>query len=205
MEYSWEEVYKYWEYGSHRFPKKLTQKDTVKEIALDYVPRNGKYIYDYDWLTNSAAKKTEIYLSEKPYNYFDIMDTGKGTRHSAHLLAETEGEEEAAAFWIAATTEDLLRNGYGNKYSRILSALNRSAYDLLYTNRDLWHHAMTKLVPEIILPKEVFDAVLCSDILTPILLIQANTLMIKDHYTLLRYRSKNAPIEGLPTTVLGKR
>ena len=73
--------------------------------------------------------------------------------------------------------------------SRYLWRLRDTALLFLKERYILWHHAMKKLVPEIMIPYSVLGSVQCDREETAMGLIQMSVLMLKATYMLLRYSS----------------
>lgn len=63
-------------------------------------------------------------------------------------------------------------------------------YRIYFTHSyNLWHHAMKKLVPQILIPFSIQMNLACEDAETVMDLIQMNTIMLKGSYSILRYSS----------------
>ena len=189
-EMKWEDVYKLWEQGCWRFPDILSGPVAAETVFVEY-DREG-YFYGYDWLENGAAQERKRRISSDPITFlYFTAPSNKGTIQTAQMLAEAEDEEERAAIWIAATSFELTErgSGMGTGLSRCADALNQAADVFLRERYVMWHHAMRKLVPEIMIPYSVLESVRCEQAETVMGLIQMNTLMLLKTYTPLLYTS----------------
>lgn len=184
----WESAYELWKTGSYYFPDTLNDPVSVETIFIKY--EQDGYIYGYDWLEAVETQErkqlvqnniAEFLLFTKPSN--------KGTIQTAEMLAEARNEEELAAIWIAATAHELTRNAMANGVGRYANMLYTSACEFLRSRYFLWHHAMKRLVPEIMIPLSVLEDITCKDAESVMGLIQMNTLMLKSTWNILRYSS----------------
>ena len=115
--------------------------------------------------------------------------SNKGTSHTAQMLEEAADPEERAAIWIAATAFELMDKNVGNGVPRYASQLFNAASVFLGERFYLWHHAMRRRVPELLIPYTVLDSLHCDCAETVMGLIQMNVLMLKGSYSVLRYSS----------------
>lgn len=184
----WEDVYMHWKMGCHYFPKALTCPMQAETVFVEYKQKG--YIYGYDWLEASEAQKRKQLIDESPIDFlYFTKPTNKGTIHTAEMLIEAQNEEQTAAIWVAATAKELSECRYRNGIGYYANALHMSACDFLSTRYYLWHHAMKKLVPNIIVPDSVLESIDCKDIEPIVGLIQMNTLFLKNNWRILRYSS----------------
>lgn len=186
----WEEVYGFWQRGCLGFSKELTDPVSAETVLIEYKSNdhNG-YIYGYDWLSASEAHERKQSIQKNPMEFLYFSDsTNKGTIQTAEMLIESHGEEELAAIWIAATAKELERY-LGTDVGRYASVLHMAACEFLSNRFYLWHHAMKKLVPEIMIPRSVIESMECKDASPVIGLIQMNTIMLKSSWCILQYSS----------------
>ena len=115
--------------------------------------------------------------------------TNRGTIQTAQMLIEAQNEEELAAVWIAATAKELSEYRGGSGVSRYSDMLYMAACEYLQDRYYLWHHAMKRLVPQIMVPRSVIESVTCKDVKPVIGLIQMNTVLLKNTWSILRYSS----------------
>ena len=180
----WESVYELWQMGCCRFPKALTDPVSVETVKVEY--GQGGCIYGYDWLETGEVQERKQLIQKDPdeFLYF-TKPTNKGTIRTAEMLVEARDEEELAAIWIAATARELSQYDVG-WYADLL---DMAACEFLGTRYFLWHHAMKKLVPEIMIPSTVLRSMNCKDARPVMGLIQLNTLLLKSNWSILKYCS----------------
>lgn len=184
----WKDIYKRWETRCFYYPNALTAPVSAETVFVEY--KQDGYIYGYDWLETSEAQKRKQLISKNPLEFlYFTKPTNKGTIQTAEMLIEAQNEEELAAIWIAATAKELSGYGYGNGLGRYADMLYISACDFLRTRFYLWHHAMKRLVPEIVIPSTVLESIVCKSIEPVIGLIQINTVILKSTWSILRYSS----------------
>lgn len=184
----WEDVYDIWKMGCYYFPKTITDAVSAETVFVEYEGRG--YFYGYDWLENMAAegRKEVIKNNLTEFMYF-TRATNKGTIQTAEMLIEARDEEELAAVWIAATAKELSERGIRNDVGRYADMLYMAACEFLRTRYFLWHHAMKRLVPEIMIPSSVLENIVCKDARPVMGLIQLNTMLLKNTWSILRYSS----------------
>ena len=102
---------------------------------------------------------------------------------------EARSEEELAAIWIAATAKELSEYRVGRNLGYYSHILHMAACEFLGTRYYLWHHAMKRLVPEIMIPSSVLESIVCKDAEPVVGLIQMNTVLLKSTWSILRYSS----------------
>lgn len=185
----WEDTYKLWINGCYYFPKILSAPLAVETVFVEY-EKEDCYIYGFDWLENDVAQKRKCLIKENPFEFlYFTKSTNKGTIQTAEMLIEAQSDEERAAVWIAATAKELSEyRGYNNVW-RYSNMLDLSACDFLKERYFLWHHAMKKLVPEILIPPSILKNIVCKDAESIIGLIQMNTILLKSTWSILRYSS----------------
>ncbi len=184
----WKDVYKLWKTGCCYFPQMLSSSVSAETIFVEY--KQEGYFYGYDWLRNDEVTKRKELIERNPISFiYFTKPTNKGTIQTAEMLTEAQNEEELAAVWIAATAKELseCRGGSGILYhsDRLYMAACKFLQDRYY----LWHHAMKRLVPEIMVPDSVIKSVVCNDVEPVIGLIQMNTMLLKSTWSILRYSS----------------
>lgn len=191
----WNEVYKLWKYGRYDFRDVL---DTPIEVENVFVEYNGNgYIYGYDWLEHNTATDKKSLIAKNPSQFLYLTPSNKGTIHTAEMLSEAQDEEELAAIWIAATAKEIYDYRLNSTLLRWSGRLYRASCGFLNQRFYLWHHAMKKLVPEIMIPQSVLENISCKDAEPVISLIQLNTILVKNLYKILCYSSlKDGDISG---------
>lgn len=186
---SWEKVYELWRRGSYYFPESLSGPLNAEPVFVKYA-HSGRYIYGYDWLQKEIGEQRKELIAKDPAQFLGSpLSTNKGTIQTAQMLIEAKDEEERVAIWIAATAAELMDTGLEISTSRYLWRLRDAALLFLKERYILWHHAMKKLVPEIMIPYSVLGSVQCDREETAMGLIQMSVLMLKATYMLLRYSS----------------
>ena len=189
-EMKWEDVYKLWQIGSLYLPASLSAPITPEVVSVDY-KWEGYLFYGYDWLYNADAQERKRLISEDPVEFmYFTQASNKGTITTLQMLTEAQNEEERAAIWIAATTFDLMKRQSIWNYAHYARELNSAACTFLQERYCfLWHHAMRKLVPEIMIPYTVLDSMKCDGAEAVMGLIQTNVMLIEGSYTPLLYSS----------------
>ncbi len=184
----WEEVYQLWKHGAYYFPQSLTAPLLVEKVTVEY--RSSGYFYGYDWLENTEAaqRKKMIQTNVTEFLYF-TKPTNKGTIQTIEMLSEAIDEEERAAIWIAATSFELQNKHYENGISALAYQMHNAAWEFLRERFYIWHHAMKRLVPDVLIPHNVLKSMSNMDADTVMKLIQMNTLMIKGSHSVLLYSS----------------
>lgn len=184
----WDTAYELWKRGSYYLPNILNEPLSAETIFTEY--NQDGYFYGYDWLENTTVQERRQLIENDLAGFFLFTDaTNKGTIHTAEMLIEAQNEEELAAIWIAATGKELSENSTNNDIKRYAYVLYMAAYDFLKSRYNLWHHAMKKLVPQILIPFSIQMNLACEDAETVMDLIQMNTIMLKGSYSILRYSS----------------
>lgn len=184
----WEDVYELWKIGCYHFPKALTDPVSAETVFVEY--KQDGYIYGYDWLENVVAQERKQLIKKNPFQFlYFTKPSNKGTIQTAEMLMEARDEEELAAVWIAATAKELSEYRIGNNIGSYADLLYMAAYQFLKTRYYLWHHAMKRLVPEIMIPLSVLENIVCKDAKSVMGLIQMNTVLLKSAWSILRYSS----------------
>lgn len=184
----WEAVYELWKMNSYHFPKLLSDPVSVETIFVEYAQEG--YIYGYDWLETVEVQERKQLVKNNPVQFlYFTKPTNKGTIQTAEMLFEARDEEELAAVWIAATAKELYEYHVGGGVGRYANMLYMAACEFLRNRYFLWHHAMKRLVPEIIIPSSVLENIVCKDAEPIIGLIQMNTVFLKSTWSILRYSS----------------
>lgn len=190
----WENVYDLWKTGYYQFPELLSSLVSAEMVFIEC--KQGSFIYGYDWLENGMAHERKQLIEKNPLEFlYFTKPTNKGTIQTAEMLTEARDEEELAAIWIAATAKELSECRIENGIVYYANLLYMAAWDFLKTRYYLWHHAMKRLVPEIMIPSSVLESIICKDTRPVIGLIQLNTVLLKSTWSILRYSSlKNEEI-----------
>jgi len=185
---SWSSAYELWKHSRYFFPKSLFEAPAAESVFVDYNQEN--YIYGYDWLSNEEMEERKRLIKDNPSQFLCFTQpTNKGTIQTAQMLTEAKDEEELAAIWIAATSFELKESDPRNGVRRYAYALHDAAISFLRERFYVWHHAMRRLVPDIMIPNTVLESLRCDEAEPVIGLIQMNAMMLKGSYTLLRYSS----------------
>lgn len=190
----WESVYELWKMGCYCFPKVLTEPVSAETVFVEY--KQDGYIYGYDWLEDTEARERKQLIEKHPTEFlYFTKPTNKGTIQTAEMLMDAHNEEELAAIWIAATSKELYDYRIGRDVGRYANILYMAACEFLRARFYLWHHAMKKLVPEIMIPSSVLENIACKDAEPVVGLVQMNTVMLKSTWSMLRYSSlKNGEV-----------
>ncbi len=184
----WEEAYSLWNYNSYYFSDILAKPLTAESVFVEY--NQEGYIYGFDWLRNEAAQARKELIEKNPLEFlYFTRPTNKGTIQTAEMLIHAQSKEELAAIWIAATAKELYEFRYGNGIGRYADMLHMAACKFLQTRYYLWHHAMKRLVPEILIPSPVLESIVCKDAAPIMGLIQMNTVLLQSSWSILRYSS----------------
>jgi len=184
----WNDIYAKWKYENFNYSGKLSAPMSVEEIFVEY-NREG-YIYGYDWLENEDVQPRKNLIKRSPIEFLYFTEkSNKGTIRTAEMLVEAENEEEIAAIWIAATAKELCEYKGDIKIGRYASALYYGTSGFLRERYYLWHHAMRRLVPEIMISRTVLNNMVFKDVESVIGIIAMNTLLLKDNWTIVRYTS----------------
>lgn len=184
---SWKKVYELWnQHSIYSFPE-LNKPLSAEKIHVPCYQR-GCYIYGCDWLEKSFAQTRKEILSSDPVNFMFMDASNKGTIQTAEMLLSAKDGEERAAIWIAATAFELTRCCSGS-LMEYADMLQRAAHSFLRERYYPWHHAMKKLVPEIMLPRRILKRLTNINAAVALDLIQINTLLLKGNYSILLYSS----------------
>ena len=171
----WENVYELWRMCGYYFPKVLTEPVSAETVFVEY--KQDGYIYGYDWLEVTEAQERKQLIEKDPIQFlYFTKPTNKGTIQTAEMLMEARNEEELAAIWIAATAKELSEYRVGRNLGYYPRVLHMAACEFLRTRYYLWHHAMKRLVPEIMIPSSVLESIVCKDAEPVVGLIQMNTV-----------------------------
>lgn len=185
----WEEVYDLWQYGGgYHLSKLLSTPIPVESVHVEY--EGDGYIYGYDWLQNDEASSRKELIAENPIQFlYFTKPSNKGTIQTAEMLMEAQDEEERAAVWIGATAFELMEGRYTNECYRYAAVLYDAACGFLRQRCGVWHHAMRRLVPEIMIPNAILDSIRYDQPETVMGLIQTNIVMLRGTHTVLLYSS----------------
>lgn len=184
----WENVYELWRMCGYHFPKALTEPVSAEMVFVEY--KQDGYIYGYDWLEVTEARERKQLIEKNPTQFlYFTKPTNKGTIQTAEMLMKARNEEERAAIWIAATAKELSEYRGGRNLGYYPRTLHMAACKFLETRYSLWHHAMKRLVPEIMIPSPVLESIVCKGAEPVVGLIQMNTALLKSTWSILRYSS----------------
>ena len=184
----WKDAYRLWNNGCYNFPENLSKPVSAEPVFVKY-EKDG-YFYGFDWLQNNMAQERKWLIQTKllEFLYF-TKPSNKGTIQTAGMLVEAQSDEERAAIWIAATAKELSECGGGNGIRRYSNTLYMASCEFLKDHYYLWHHAMKRLVPEIMIPQSVLENIVCKDAEPIMGLIQMNTVLLKSTWSILCYSS----------------
>lgn len=184
----WEDAYRLWNNGCYDFHEILSAPVAAEPIFVEY--EEDGYFYGFDWLQNNMVQERKWLIQKRPLEFLYFTNpSNKGTIQTAGMLVEAQSDEERAAVWIAATAKELSECGGGNSIRRYSNTLYMAACEFLKDYYYLWHHAMKKLVPEIMSPQSVLENIVCKDAEPIMGLIQMNTVLLKSTWSILRYSS----------------
>lgn len=184
----WADIYQSWKNLGYYFPNSLISPMDVEIIPIKYNQQG--YIWGYDWIDKDEVQTRKQQIAPNPIEFLYLTKpTNKGTIHTAEMLLAAKDEEERAAIWIAATAYELKHNRHMHDLSLFAEMLYLAAWSLLDQRFYMWHHAMRKLVPDILIPWTILHNTDCHDLETVIGLIQMNTLMLKGTHSILCYTS----------------
>ncbi len=184
----WQEARKLWDLGQYSFPRSLSAPVSADTVQIECNP--GSRIFGYDWLENTEAEKRKKLIEKNPLEFlYFTKPSNKGTILTARLLAECETEEERAALWIAANARELSEYGTVKNLGHYANLLYLAACEFLIPRCGVWHHAMKKLVPAVMIPYSVLDSMIIKDAAPVMGLIQMNTFLLQNSWTILRYAS----------------
>ena len=172
----------------YHFPKALTEPVSAETVFVEY--KQDGYIYGNDWLEVTEARERKQLIEKNPTQFlYFTKPTNKGTIQTAEMLMKVRNEEERAAIWIAATAKELSEYRGGRNLGYYPRTLHMAACKFLETRYSLWHHAMKRLVPEIMIPSPVLESIVCKGAEPVVGLIQMNTTLLKSTWSILRYSS----------------
>ena len=156
----------------------------MKLVSIETIP--GQEFEALD-----IVRGTVVYSKNFGRDFMAGMKTLVGGEITGYteMLVEAQNEEELAAIWIAATARELSERRSGNGLRRYANMLYIAACDFLQPRYYLWHHAMRRLVPEILIPSSVLESMVCKDPEPVIGVIQMNTVLLKSTWRILRYSS----------------
>lgn len=184
----WEDAYRLWNDGRYEFPGILSAPIIAETIFVEY--KEDDYFYGFDWLQNNMVQERKWLIQKNNLEFLYFTEpSNKGTIQTARMLVEAQSDEECTAVWIAATAKELSECGGENSIWRYSKALYMVACEFLKDYYCLWHHAMKKLVPEIMIPQSILGNIVCKDVKQIIRLIQMNTVLLKSTWSILRYSS----------------
>lgn len=143
----------------------------------------------FDLFDDEASSRKEL-IAENPTQFlYFTKPSNKGTIQTAEMLMEAQDEEERAAVWIGATAFELMGSRYTNECYRYAAVLYNAACGFLRQRCGVWHHAMRRLVPEIMIPNAILDSIRYDQPETVMGLIQTNIVMLRGTHTVLLYSS----------------
>ena len=190
----WVEIYKLWERNAHYFPQSLMAPLEVERVFVEY--KQDEIFYGHDWLENIEADQRKKTIQTNVFDFlYRTKPTSKGTIQTVRMLSEALNNEERAAIWIAATTFELMNMHYRNDVSSIARQIHYTTCSFLQDRFYIWHHAMKKTVPDIMIPHRIIESISEADRDTVMQLVQMNTLMIKGNYKVLLYSSLEGDTE----------
>ena len=152
-EIQWTEVYKKWRYLAEDICPDLLNSIEIELIKVDFEVEN-RIFCDFDWIEKKGYNRRIEYVKNNPVDYLVWNGSiNKGSKHTVELLLHAKNDSELlAAIWISAFLKEI-EKAYkyiwtGNAY-KIASHIEQLAVSKVGQSFNLWHFAMTKLVPEI--------------------------------------------------------
>lgn len=191
-----DEIYGYWKIHASRINKKLLGDLEIESIDFTY-ELNGEAIKGYDWINKIDYQKRIDFVINKPVQFLLVGEfENKGTLRTVELLDTFKrNNEEIATIWLLAfikEIEDVLpRNWHGEQYRMIKNIEIILSERLPRAQYYLWHHAMKKLLPEIIFSNFLLESMTleaCSEFIE---LAVLNISHIVNSYSAVHYDSTN--------------
>jgi hypothetical protein len=191
--YTWEEIYKEWNYMSYHIPI-INEKLHVNKIKVNQWNREHEYFYGLDWMLNEDFEDRTNYVAEQTTMFMMNGEClNKGTLTTLRYLVDAEDKETRAAIWIYAFIRDVLEyhleNWRGEAY-RIAYAVETAARIYLQGKGMEWHHAMKKLLPDIYFTHTILEAVNIEDKRIVLELVAMTVDYIHMHYKVAEYDSR---------------
>lgn len=150
-EISWEKLYAGWKLYSRSAPQILSLPITPSEIHMDYDNTQGS-IYGYDWLPQAVYEQyKELFATHGAGALYRIQPTNKGTLHTLNMLIHSQNDEERAAIWLYAYAKEILfdHSIHTSSIGGYAHQICNAASEFLSQHYYMWHHAMSRLVPEL--------------------------------------------------------
>lgn len=194
FEYTWEEIYKEWNYISYYIPT-INKKLHVNKIKVNKWEREDEYFYGLDWILNESFEGRTNYVTEQPIMFMmNGEHLNKGTMTTLRYLIDAEDKETIAAIWIYAFIRDVLeyqlKNWRGEAY-RMAYAIEMAAKLYLKDKGMNWHHAMKKLLPDVYFTQTILEAVNVENKRIVLELAAMAVDYIYMHYKVAEYDSRN--------------
>lgn len=193
FEYTWEEIYKEWNYISYHIPT-VNKKLHVNKFKVNKWERENEYFYGLDWILNENFESRINYATEQPIMFMMYGEhLNKGTLTTLQYLVDAEDKETRAAIWIYAFVRDVmeyqLENWRGEAY-RISDAIKMTAELYLKDKGMDWHHAMRKLLPDVYFTHTILNSVNIKDKRIVLELVAMAVDYIYMHYKVAEYDSR---------------
>lgn len=201
---TWAQVYQEW-----RAHWLYAGEDTPGKEILDVPfvsPKHGGRIHGpvIDWWPTAAIPERKRILEEWGKAAFVMSPpwtTNKGTLHTADSLAAAEDIEEVAAVWLGAALWDFVKpypeSWYGQTPGLIYSMGHAVQAFLRERNLGLWHHAMTRALPESILIRDLAEFTLPRDRHQVVTLACLSITLVRARWTVVRVIPSKSPLRSV--------
>lgn len=179
---SWEEIYDYWCIYSNYGPSILKEPILPVEMYINF--GNMKRIfYGYDWLSLKQYDDRKSMISDnlQQFLYF-TKPTNKGTIHTLNMLVNSANEEEQAAIWLYTFSKEIVDRETRGNIGKYAYELCRISLSHLEPHFFLWHSAMKKLVPEILINHNIYSETEFHSLYAVVELARLNAAMILQEY-----------------------
>lgn len=185
---TWEKIFQSWSLRANSGPEIIRKPKTLQEIHVPY-ERSGEYIFGYDWLSYREFEQRKASIEKGPTDFlYFTKPTNKGTIYTLQMLQESENDEERAAVWIYAFSQELLNLNYRGNIVRTALQLSNLVFPFLSERFFMWHHAMRRLIPAIYFGYPLFEGTDFS-IEAVIQLACVNAALISHEYVPILYSS----------------
>jgi hypothetical protein len=192
-EITWKSIWNNWIKCIKTYEPHLMEPIDINKTYVNY--KGEGYFYGYDWINKNEYQKRVEYISEKPMEFLHFgTSLNKGTLHTLEILDEAkESQEDRAAIWIAAFTQDVLESlpyEWRGKAYNILYKVHEEAWSKINENYYMWHHAMRKLLPEICFSYDFLRSINVNSYRQIIELSVISSAQILNNYIAVEYDSR---------------
>ena len=124
------------------------------------------------------------------YSDFEYVQTALNHGADAYVLkTQDDAELLSAVDKCVGMIEDARCTVSLTELANQAMQSSMAACEFLGTRYYLWHHAMKRLVPEIMISSSVLENIVCKDAEPVVGLVQMNTVLLKSTWSILRYSS----------------